>query len=166
MERGADDDGSFVRARVTLEPNARGAGLHLHPTLEERFEGVAGTAALRIGKEVRKLAPGDQAVAPPGTPHAFSNTGSVPAVFTGEIRPASDEFLSFMAKLDSLTRAGQTKADGRTGLLQGAVLFDEYLDVVALPAVPLAIQRFVFGLLAPLGRLRGYRAEPPAPEGA
>jgi hypothetical protein len=41
-------------------------------------------------------------------------------------------------------------------LLQVAVLFDEYLDEVHLPVIPVRAQRVAFGALARLGRQRGY----------
>jgi hypothetical protein len=50
-----------------------------------------------------------------------------------------------------VTRAGIPRP-----LLQLAVLFDEYLDEINLPLVPLRVQRVAFRALAVLGRHRGY----------
>lgn len=53
---------------------------------------------------------------------------------------------------------GKTDAKGRPKLLQAAVIGRKHLDDIALAKPPVAIQRLVFGILAPLGRLLGYRA--------
>jgi hypothetical protein len=50
---------------------------------------------------------------------------------------------------------------GAPGLLQLAVLGSEYRDVLRVTKPPWPVQRVVFGLLAPIGRLRGYRARYP-----
>jgi quercetin dioxygenase-like cupin family protein len=157
-----DDSGDeFLRADVSLAPRSPGPPLHMHPSLEERFEGVSGAVVLQIGKEKRTLLPGERAVAPPNVAHRFWNDTDEPASFVGEIRPASSAFLEFLSIVTALAREGKTKRNGEPGFLQGAVLLHEYLDVIALPGIPLRVQRVAFGLLAPLGRLLGYRAHPP-----
>jgi mannose-6-phosphate isomerase-like protein (cupin superfamily) len=163
-EDGGDD---VLRADVSLEPRSPGPPLHMHPTLEERFEGVSGAVVVQIGKERRSLLPGEQAVAPPTVAHRFWNGTDEPASFVGEIRPASPAFLEFLSVIAALAHDGRTKRNGEPRFLQGAVLLDEYLDVIALPGIPLGLQRVVFGLLAPVGRLLGHRAHLPAvPDGS
>jgi hypothetical protein len=45
--------------------------------------------------------------------------------------------------------------------LQLALTASEFGDVVVFRSPPLAVQRAVFGALAPIARLRGYRATYP-----
>jgi mannose-6-phosphate isomerase-like protein (cupin superfamily) len=58
---------------------APGAGpeLHRHP-YEEVFLILEGEATFTLGDETRVARAGDFLIAPPGVPHAFKNTGSVP----------------------------------------------------------------------------------------
>jgi hypothetical protein len=46
-----------------------------------------------------------------------------------------------------------------------AVLFDEYLEEIRLPVVPLAVQRVVFKALAAVGTRRGYDSSFPECDG-
>jgi hypothetical protein len=54
-------------------------------------------------------------------------------------------------------------ADGKNnpGLLQIAVLGQAYADQFRLTSPPYGLQRALFFILAPVGRLLGYRAEYP-----
>jgi hypothetical protein len=49
------------------------------------------------------------------------------------------------------------------GLLRAALIAREYEDEFRLASPPWAVQRLLFGLLAPISRLLGYRAEYPYP---
>jgi hypothetical protein len=42
-------------------------------------------------------------------------------------------------------------------LLQGALVSREFRDVIVFRSPPFLVQRVLFGLLAPVARLRGYR---------
>jgi len=58
-----------------LEPG-RGPALHRHP-YEEVFVIIEGEATFTLGDETRVVRGGEPpVVAPPGTPHAFENTGT------------------------------------------------------------------------------------------
>jgi quercetin dioxygenase-like cupin family protein len=46
---------------------------HIHPEMEERFEVLAGTAAIRVLDVQYTAHPGDVVVAPPGVPHLAWN---------------------------------------------------------------------------------------------
>ena len=56
-----------------------------------------------------------------------------------------------------LANAGKTNARGMPGLLQLALIGREFQDVMRFTRPPRAVQAVMFGLLGPLGRMRGYR---------
>ncbi|WP_435064861.1 hypothetical protein [Halobaculum sp. EA56] len=59
----------------------------------------------------------------------------------------------------ALAQAGKTNEEGAPGLLQSAVIFDEYPDTsVYLTVAPVFVQQAVSSALAPIGRLLGYEA--------
>jgi hypothetical protein len=58
--------------------------------------------------------------------------------------------------LDSLQREGRVGRNGLPGPLAFAVLLTDYRDVIRLAGPPDPLLRVVFGVLAPLGRIRGY----------
>jgi len=74
-----------------------------------------------------------------------------------EIRPAR-RFEQMAITLFSLAREGKTDKKGIPNPLQMAVIATEFDDVVQFLNPPPAIQRLLFGVLAPLGRMLGYKA--------
>ena len=79
-----------------------------------------------------------------------------------EARPSDDALQRFLEDAAALNRAGMFTRRGvpksLTGLLQGAVMLNHYLDMVLFTAPPPFLQRLVLGPLARLGEARGYRA--------
>jgi hypothetical protein len=63
--------------------------------------------------------------------------------------------------LYGLSRLGYTDAKGMPNLLQLALTAREFSDVIVFRSPPAAVQRAFFGALAPIARLRGYRATYP-----
>jgi hypothetical protein len=60
-----------------------------------------------------------------------------------------------------LGREGHTNAKGMPGPLQLALTGREFSDVIVFRRPPAAVQRMVFGALAPIARMRGYRGTYP-----
>ena len=60
-----------------------------------------------------------------------------------------------------LARLGHTNSKGVPHPLQPAVTAREFSDAVVFRSPPLAVQRALFGGLAPIARWRGYRATYP-----
>ncbi|MGH3113923.1 MAG: hypothetical protein ACRDOP_10720 [Gaiellaceae bacterium] len=56
-----------------------------------------------------------------------------------------------------LAAEGKTDERGAPNLLQAAVVGHAHLDDFSLARPPYAVQRVLFAVLAPLGRLAGYR---------
>ena len=60
-----------------------------------------------------------------------------------------------------LAQDGKTNAKAMPNLLQVALLSLEYADVLAFSRPPLIVQKALFGVLAPIARMRGYRGSYP-----
>jgi len=129
---------------------------HYHPRQRERMEVVAGRLHSRVGGVERVLAQGEVLEIPVGTPHAMW-TEDEPATTLWHTVP-SLRTREFMRKLYRLAADGRTDARGVPNLLQAAVLFSAYADEIRLVHPPALVQRIVFGVLAPIARLLGYRA--------
>lgn len=52
---------------------------------------------------------------------------------------------------------GDEDGHGQSGLLQLALIGREFQDVMRFTKPPHAVQTVMFGLLGPIGRIRGYR---------
>ena len=66
---------------------------------------------------------------------------------------------AFFETLFGLASEGKTNEKGVPNLLQAAVIAEEYEDVFRLASPPWPVQRALFAVLAPLGRLLGHGAE-------
>ena len=64
----------------------------------------------------------------------------------------------FLETMYGLAEAGKTDEQGRPNLLHMAVIGRKHLDDSALARPTYHVQKVLFALLAPIGRLFGYRA--------
>jgi hypothetical protein len=71
-------------------------------------------------------------------------------------------FAQFITTFFALARAGLTNKRGLPrNLLQLAVTFGAYRNVIYGTQPPMAVQRILFAVLVPIGRLFGYRPDVP-----
>ena len=141
---------------------------HLHPTATETFEILTGHARYRLGVTDHPLAPGDRAVVPPGVPHVHPWSTSAEELHvrqTTETDPPDPvglfASLQALVTLFGLAAAGKVNAKGLPNLLQLAVAVHSTMPATYLARPPIPVQRVLFGSLAGLGRLLGYRTAYP-----
>jgi hypothetical protein len=77
-----------------------------------------------------------------------------------EITPG-ERFVHMIETFFGLARLGHTDAKGMPSPLQLALSAQEFSDVIVFRSLPPAMQRAIFGALAPIARWRGYRATYP-----
>ncbi|HEV2726759.1 MAG TPA: cupin domain-containing protein [Solirubrobacterales bacterium] len=131
---------------------------HFHPEQDERFEVLEGTVRVELDGGVRDLRIGDSLEIPRGAVHRLWNPEEEAARAIWQTTPAGRTEQWFRA-LDALNREGPTGKNGQPGPLAYGVMLSEYRDVFRL-AGPDFLQRPALGLLATLGRARGYSATP------
>lgn len=155
-----DTHGELLQVDLYLQPGATVAAPHVHPSQEERFVVQTGRVRLTIAGQTRQLGAGEEAVVPPGTPHAWGNEGVEAAHVIVDLRPALDT-----ETFCGLARDG--KANPKTGLpanlLQLAVLADTYKREMAFASAwQRAVLSPLLSALAVLGRRRGFKGRYPA----
>jgi len=147
-------------ARLRAVPGARVVGEHHHPAMHERFSVLEGELTVLRDGERSTLGEGESADIEPGVWHDWWNEGDVDAMVRVEFTPG-ERFVHMIETLFGLAREGHTNEKGMPSPLQMALLGSEFSDVVVFRRPPPAVQRVVFGLLAPAARARGYRATYP-----
>jgi quercetin dioxygenase-like cupin family protein len=140
--------GELVRVRAFHPPGGEQPIEHYHPSQEERFEVVSGRMSVRLDGEERTHASGESFVISPEVVHAMWNPGPEPAELLWETRPAlkTGEFFERIWGISS-----------KPSPLELAVIARAYDEEVRLVKPPRPLQRVLFPVLAPLGRLRGHR---------
>ena len=155
LKTARDTFGEILRFEVCM---ASGGFMnrHMHPTQQERVEVLSGTVRFRIRSRERNLASGQALVVNPGEAHEVHNQSGADAVLVIEVRPAlkTERGLEIIF---GLAIEGKTNHGRPRNVLQRAIIAYEYMNEVALPGIPLVVQRTTVAPLAALGRLLGYR---------
>ncbi|MDO8612184.1 MAG: cupin domain-containing protein [Dehalococcoidia bacterium] len=154
-----DTHGELLQIECFSPPHGPMEPEHVHPRQEHRFQVLSGSLAFRIRGEETIVREGGAITIPPNAPHHFWNSGEEEAHYIQEFRPALRIDL-FFETLFGLARDGKLNDRGVPNLLQAAVLVPDFSDEIRLTRPPWAVQRAVFAVLAPMARLRGYRASP------
>jgi quercetin dioxygenase-like cupin family protein len=147
-------------AELTALAGAHVVGEHVHPAIVERFTVLEGELTVKRDGQTSILRQGETAVIEPGAWHDWWNATDRDALVRVEITPGH-RFTHMVETLFGLARLGHTNAKGMPNPLQLALIAQEFSDVVLFRSPPPALQRALFGVLAPIARRRGYRATYP-----
>ena len=146
---------------IYTKPTPSRPPIHHHPRQEERFEVLDGKLNVLVDGQERTLEEGEVLTVAPGAPHQMWATEAGARV-NWQTRPAL-KTESFFETVWGLAKDGKVNDKGVPNLLRAALIAREYEDEFRLASPPWAVQRLLFGSLAPIGRLLGYRAEYPYP---
>jgi quercetin dioxygenase-like cupin family protein len=154
LKTAADTNGELLQIEVAAEPF--GPAYHIHPKGEERLEVISGRVNYQIGSEKGSITNGEVIMVPEGTYHSWWNESDRPVRVRIDFYPD----LGLEAYLDNvygLIRDGKNlNRKGKPKLLQKAVLSHAYREVLFEPPSP--ARKTFYSILAPIGRLFGYRA--------
>ena len=139
---------------------SRVVGEHRHPALVERFTVLEGELTLKLDGQTSTLQEGESAVIEPGAWHDWWNASDRDARARVEVTPG-ERFAHMIETMFGLARLGHVNAKGMPHPLQLALVAREFSDVIVFRKPPPAVQRAIFGVLAPIARWRGYRATYP-----
>ena len=155
-----ETNGQLLVVDGYFRPGAAVAGEHVHPAIDERFTVVRGRVGFRLDGRESIVEPGQHVQVPPGVVHDWWNAGDTEAYVQVEIRPGA-RFEEMARNLFGLAQDGKTNAKGMPSFLQLVALATEFEDVLSFTHPPRSIQRVLFGVLAPVARLLGYRGSDP-----
>jgi quercetin dioxygenase-like cupin family protein len=148
-------------AELTALIGARVMGEHRHPMLVERFTVLEGELTVKLADRTSVLREGESAVVDPGVWHDWWNASDrQDARVRVEVTPG-ERFAHMIETAFGLARLGHANRKGMPDPLQLALFAQEFSDVIQFRSPPPAVQRILFGVLAPIARWRGYRATYP-----
>jgi mannose-6-phosphate isomerase-like protein (cupin superfamily) len=152
----ADTDGELLSFDFYLRPGGAVPFAHVHPRQEERFEVQSGSPRFRIAGRDQTVDAGRSVVVPARTTHRLWNPSGDEVHILVEFRPALQIEYGF-EEIWALARENRTNRWGipRNPLL-AAVMGRRFAEEVALAGIPVALQRALASLLAPIGRFFGY----------
>jgi len=160
LERPWDNPEGRLTNEMTALVGARVAGEHYHPAIVERFTVLEGELTMMRAGQTSILRQGESALIPAGVWHDWWNAADHDARVRVEITPG-ERLAHLLETLFGLARLGHTDSKGMPHPLQLALTAREFSDVIVFRSPPPAIQRVIFGALAPIASWRGYRATYP-----
>lgn len=141
--------GVFFQFEDRIAKDSSGPPVHQHLNQSETFAVKHGVVRLRVGKVWQVLQAGDTCTVPAGVSHTFRPAGTTDLIMEVTFTPALDTERFFR----SLARAS---SEGKTTLLQIAVLNQVLHSRFYLGGVPSSLQNILFSLLAGVARRMGY----------
>ena len=152
----ATTNGELLEIEAYYPPHSELPVPHYHPNQEEYFQVVRGEMRVILDGEERHYRSGEEFVVPVGAHHSMQNVSDDEAKLIWQTRPAlRTEY--FHETIRSLADYDQVNDQGMPSLLQMAVIAREFRREFRLASPPYPIQWILFGLLAPIGRLKGYK---------
>ncbi len=136
-------------------------GEHRHPALVERFTVLEGELTVKRDGQTSTLREGETAVIEAGMWHDWWNGGDRDAQVRVEVTPGERFAQQSIETMFGLARLGHTNAKGMPHPLQLALTAPEFSDVIVFRKPPEAVERALFGAIAPIARWRGYWATYP-----
>ena len=161
LETGQETDGQSLRIDSYNPPTGDPEPEHVHPFQESGAEVISGSLRFSVDGEERSVKAGESITIPANTPHHFWNDGEEEAHSVGWFRPAL-KIDRFFETYFALARDGKLNEKGSPYFWQTAVMVPYFGDDIRLPSPPWTVQKAFFGLLAPIGRMLGYRPEYPS----
>jgi quercetin dioxygenase-like cupin family protein len=152
-----DTNGELLEMEAHYPPRSAMPPLHYHPDQAEQFEVLKGTFKAVVDGMEQVYETGERFSVPSGIDHQMQNISHENGLLNWQVRPAK-KTQAFLETMRNLEADGKTNEDGVPDLLQLAVILDEYSEEFRASSPPYFIQRLLFGILAPIGRLRGYKA--------
>jgi quercetin dioxygenase-like cupin family protein len=147
-----DTGGQLLSFDLTVTPDGRVPGGHVHPMQQESFEVVRGIMRFRKGLRTVIARPGDTVVVPPGAFHQFANAGDEPAVVRVRVEPAL-RMEQLYETVAALAAEGRTLRSGMPKPLDLAAFMREFEQEVQAPVAP----GLVRAALAPLAWMAEQR---------
>jgi quercetin dioxygenase-like cupin family protein len=156
LETAKDTNGERVTVKATINSQGQLVPRHFHVFQDETFEVISGQLTILFDGESKTLTSGEKITLPKNIPHNHYNNENFSVTYIQTVTPALD-FDYLIENLVGLAADGKSK-NGKYGLVQELVAL-KYLDSKSyLADIPIGIQKVLMNIVAPIGRLFGYRA--------
>lgn len=156
LETTSDSNGERIKLKLLIRPGGFKPVEHLHEKQDETFEVLRGKLTYLLDGQKSVAAAGEKVVLPKGRPHMHYNDEKEDLEMIQTVTPALDAE-TLIEGILGLARDGKIK-NGNPKFLQMMVWLRHFKARVYLAKLPVGIQKFLAILLAPAGRLMGYKA--------
>ncbi|HEU4574271.1 MAG TPA: cupin domain-containing protein [Chitinophagaceae bacterium] len=156
LQTARDTNGQLLEMEARYLAHSKEPAAHYHPFQEEEFTVLSGQLSIRFNEEVIILKPGDTLQVPKNKVHSMWNDSDGETVMNWKVRPAlQTEY--FLETVVGLAADGKTNKAGMPGLLQVALMANQFSREFRLIKPPLLIQKIIFAILSPIASLAGFK---------
>ncbi len=156
LETARDTGGERVTLKATIKSKGHLVPDHYHVFQNETFEVISGQLTILSDGQTSILSAGEKITLPKNSAHNHYNNEDSAVTYIHTVTPAMD-FDFLIENLVGLAADGKSK-NGKYGLVQELVTL-KYLDSKSyLADMPVGVQKLLANIIAPIGRLLGYRA--------
>ncbi len=163
-----DTGGLQVVHEFTYPPGTGREYPHVHQISSDRFEILEGQASYQLNGETGLVKAGDTLDFPPRIPHLHPwNNGSEvlkirqTVTFPTPHKAELEKIDSIVETFFGLAKDGKVNKDGVPSFLQVMVSFGDLLPELAMPGIPMPVQRVMMGTMTAIGRLWGIKPSYP-----
>lgn len=156
LEISEETNGKHIRFKWTMKQGGLNPVEHLHATQDETFEVLSGKLSYTCEDKSGVVTEGEKLVLPKGIRHRHSNGNAGDTIVIQTVSPALDSEI-VIETLYGLSVEGRVPG-GQPPLLQVMVWLRSMKSKTYLASIPKAVQDGLSFVLAPIGRLLGYRA--------
>ena len=154
IKTAADTDGEYLEVELTLAPDGKVPGKHVHPKQEERFEILEGTMKFKMGRKTIVAKAGEVVTVPAGKSHKFENGSMSTARVRVTVTPAL-RMEELFETAGELAAEGKVLKSGMPKPLELALFVREFRNEVHAPFPPAFMQRAALAPLAAIAKARG-----------
>lgn len=156
IETANDTNGERVSVRATIRGKGQFVPNHIHLLQDETFEVVSGKLTIWTPGRIMTVSAGEKMILPKNEPHNHYNNHNEAVTYIQTVTPGLD-FDYLIETFIGLASDGKSKNE-KYGLVQELVIL-KYLDSKTfLARIPIGLQKALMNIVAPIGRLMGYRA--------
>ena len=158
IKTAADTGSDLLEMEATFNTAVSSLPEHVHPNQDEHIKVLAGMVSIEIDGQERTYFAGESFDFPRNVPHRFLGAaGSEEARILWQIRPALDSE-TFLETVYGLVADVKMEGGGVRDLCQTAVIYRAFHAECRLSNPSQLVQKMMFSILAPIGRLLGYQA--------
>ena len=158
LKTGAETNGERLQIECFSPQTPEREPEHIHPFQVNSFKIISGNCVFDIDGKEQTVGPGESINIPANVPHHFWNDGDKVAHYLQEFKPVL-EIDRFFETFFSLARDGKLNKKGIPNFFHTSIIGLAYKDEIRLTKPPWVLQNIIYKILAPFGKLMGYRAD-------
>ena len=158
LQTGKETNGQLLEIESFNPKSDMREPIHVHPKQETSAKVISGNLHFLVNGKEQIIGPGEKITIPAGVPHCFWNEDDIEAHSIQQCSPALhiDEFFeSFFA----LAEDGKLNKKGIPNLFHTSIIGLAHKDEIRLTKPPWVLQNIIYRILAPFGKLMGYRSD-------